>query len=431
MLNILKITYFTSTIYCPSVRVESNKNLNLRLLQIVIVLFFLNAGGNLAYYMTVNLIGISNSIILKDIRIIIFLFSLFLVNYIILFYKNIKYIKVLNPFYLIIIFGFLSSIWSSDKSTTTFVRTLTFLLPLLYTLQTIRILYSYFNLFNLKKIIWFGFYILYVSPLIIYLIFEKRFESTYLSLYVQYFKHNQYGWASILYLLLTIDIFRNYKNNRFFILFNAILLPVAFFVLFTCGNRSTWLSTGISIIIFIFLINSNYSLLKKGFITLLITICFCAINLKPESSLNIAKERTIIQLSNGMEASLRFKYASIGFNNFIQTPLLCLLGNGLFNYLGLDGIKSYGYHNSYYEILFGYGILIFVIFVRSMVMLPLKNYLKYYAKNSILVAPLIIIPFFESNITGGQFLFYPWFSIMIFYSLPLNPNNHETNHPIL
>jgi hypothetical protein len=417
--------------YYSSVAVESTKNLNTRLLQIVIVLFFINAGGNLAYYMTVNLFSLSNSIILKDIRVIIFLFSLIFVNYIILFYKNIQYIKVLNPFYLIIIFGFLSNIWSPDKTVITFVKTLTFLLPLLYILQTIRILHSNFNLFNLKKILWLGFYIVYVSPLIIYLIFEKRFESTYLSLYVQYFKHNQYGWASILYLLLTFDIYKNYKNNRFFILINAILVPVAFFVLFTCGNRSTWLSSGISIIIFLFLIKNNYSLLKKGFISLFLIICFFALNLNPESSLNIAKERTLIQLSNGMEASLRFKFASIGFYNFNQTPYKCLFGNGLFNYLGLDGIGSHGYHNSYYEILFGFGILIFVIFVRSMVILPLKNYLKYYAKNSILLAPLIIIPFFESNITGGQFIFYPWFSIMIFYSLPVNSINNETNHPIL
>jgi hypothetical protein len=48
-----------------------------------------------------------------------------------------------------------------------------------------------------------------------------------------------------------------------------------------------------------------------------------------------------------------------------------------------------------------------------MVFRPLKLLFYDLGGNYILIIPLIIIPYFESNITGGQFLFFPWFILML------------------
>ncbi len=68
------------------------------------------------------------------------------------------------------------------------------------------------------------------------------------------------------------------------------------------------------------------------------------------------------------------------------------------------------YHNSYFEILFGLGVPLFILFMVFMLYEPIKQFLKRVSKYDLLLIPLVIIPFFESNLTSGQFLFFPWFS---------------------
>ena len=53
-----------------------------------------------------------------------------------------------------------------------------------------------------------------------------------------------------------------------------------------------------------------------------------------------------------------------------------------------------------------------------MIFRPFYYYAKYYSKYFLLITPFAIIPFFESNLTGGQFLFYPWFIFMLLFNIP-------------
>ena len=86
----------------------------------------------------------------------------------------------------------------------------------------------------------------------------------------------------------------------------------------------------------------------------------------------------------------------------------------------------HGYHNSYYEILFGVGIILFLVFLSFMMFRPLIRYIKYYAKYTLLLPPLMILPFFESNLTGGQFLFFPWFTFMLLLNAKIKFWNRKT-----
>ena len=44
---------------------------------------------------------------------------------------------------------------------------------------------------------------------------------------------------------------------------------------------------------------------------------------------------------------------------------------------------------------------------------PIKQFVKRISKYDLVFIPLAIIPFFEGNLTAGQFLFFPWFMYII------------------
>ena len=76
-----------------------------------------------------------------------------------------------------------------------------------------------------------------------------------------------------------------------------------------------------------------------------------------------------------------------------------------------EGLGSY--HNSYFELLFGLGVPLFLLFLVFMLFEPLIQFFKRVSRYDLLFIPLAIIPFFEGNLTAGQFLFFPWFSYII------------------
>ena len=68
-----------------------------------------------------------------------------------------------------------------------------------------------------------------------------------------------------------------------------------------------------------------------------------------------------------------------------------------------------GVHNSYGELFYGSGILAFLYFFWHFTIIPVKIYFLNFSRTFFSFLGIILIPFFESNLTGGQFLFYPWF----------------------
>ena len=108
------------------------------------------------------------------------------------------------------------------------------------------------------------------------------------------------------------------------------------------------------------------------------------------------------------------------FSYFNSHPLNWVTGIGVFNYSLIHGKTNVlTYHNSYWEILFGLGLPLFFAFLSFMVFRPLYRFIKFYSKYTLLFIPLLIIPYFESNLTAGQCLFFPWFTYMLLLNTKL------------
>ena len=229
------------------------------------------------------------------------------------------------------------------------------------------------------------------------------------------FVSNHYGWASTLFLLTALDLLRNTSLPRWRKLMLGVFGLVAVYLVLISGNRTSWLSLMVVALVFIFKYRKIASYQKVILSLLPLGLIFYLLQ-DPDSAINARLEKTRTQQTKGeprAEASKKM------FALFNTSPDLWLTGIGIFNAERVRSITGWpGYHNTYYEVLFGAGLPVFIFFFYLIVIRPGWYYLRYFATYYLFFLPLLIIPFFESNLTGGQFLFFPWFimAILIGYS---------------
>lgn len=291
---------------------------------------------------------------------------------------------------------------------------LTFGIPFLYILSSVQAaivkdgsIKAYHRLISVFQLV-------YAIPVLMYALFERPLIVPYLSPHVTLLKHNHYGWASLLFLVLSVDLLSNVSIPNWRKWLTIALLPMAYYLFLASGNRATWVSGAATVLIFLARwqhasFDYKVRLVAFGALPLWYFLAY------PGSAVYEAIERTSVQLKYGTATSERLLWAMSAFNDLLSHPGQWLTGRGMFNYVGL--INPHSYHNSYYEILFGCGLPVFLLFAYGMVWKPFQHYWNGYSTRYLTFFPLLIIPFFESNLTGGQFLFYPWFTFMIFYYL--------------
>ncbi|MCG8326124.1 MAG: hypothetical protein MI974_00505 [Chitinophagales bacterium] len=265
-----------------------------------------------------------------------------------------------------------------------------------------------------------SFQLIYGIPILMFIVFERQFGATDLKS-VQAFYRNHYGWSSIIFLLTSTDILLNYKIPRWRFWLTIVFIPAALYILFASGSRSSWLSFVLTGGIFLFR-SQRLPIWSKPLLIGLTLIPLVYFLGDPNSALYQRWQKTQRQIELREEASDRLLWANAAFREFEREPTLWLTGRGLFDYKGL--INQSGFHNSYYEVMFGTGILVFCSFLYLFLLRPAYFYFRYYSKYFLTFFPLVIIPFFESNLTGGQFLFFPWFSYMMYYGM--NPVKKES-----
>lgn len=300
---------------------------------------------------------------------------------------------------------------------------LTFVFPLLYIIYSINYLLQY-GAYNLLVSMSFLILVVYaVVPLsFLFLGFEIQRTNIYGYQEGEFFVSNHYGWSSVLFLLSSITVLRHYPLRKIYRLLIIILIPFVFYILIISGNRAGLLTGGLAFLIFFFK-DRFFSLIGKFAVLSVIIFTVFLLSLTENSSIDYIEERNEMQIKSGNEG--RLIGANAMLRSFSQNPVYWFTGVGMFNYTELH---KYGgvlpvYHNSYSEVLFGSGIIVFLFFIKIMVYDPLKVFWKKISTFSLLAIPLIIIPFFESNLTGGQFLFFPWFS----YILLLNAKEFRVN----
>lgn len=329
---------------------------------------------------------------------------------------------------------FFVNVFFSEHLSYSIGRTLTFLVPFLYVFFCIK----YFILKYGFNSTWYGFNSsvnwVYMVPLLTFLLAGANFELT--NIYGNtkdeglIFVSNHFGWASVIFLLTGVDLLISRRISKFYRLMIFIIGLLAIYLLLISGSRSSLLSIGLALVVFI-LFNRGVKFFYKMIIVSLIFYLGYNQYLQETSAVSTRYDATMEQLEEGEARELILMGTVESFN---KDTSMWLFGIGLFNYeilMKKFGVKNY--HNSYLEVLFGGGIFIFGFFVLLFVYIPVKNYITYYHKYSLVIFPILIIPFFESNLTGGQFLFFPWFGYTLLYSfdprLIDSSTSHAPNHP--
>lgn len=302
-----------------------------------------------------------------------------------------------------------------SDSTTSVLRVLTYIFPFLYVAFSVgyllllypvrQVLHAFINAIN-----W-----IYFLPIVsffitggsvtdtnIYDISETGEDNAFVS--------NHYGWASTLFLLTALDLLRNVSLPWWRKLMLGVFSLIAIYLVLISGNRTSWLSLSIVGLVFIFKYR-KIVLYQKVILSFLPLGLVLYLLQDPDSAINARLEKTRTQQKKGEpRAKTSMKMVSL----FNQSPDLWVTGIGVFNKKKIESITGWGgYHNSYFEVLFGAGIPVFLFFFYLIVIRPGWYYVRYFATYYLFFLPLLIIPFFESNLTGGQFLFFPWFIMAI------------------
>lgn len=312
----------------------------------------------------------------------------------------------------------IGSSFLADNFILSITRTLTFIIPFLYILYVIGYLLLRYDIESVFHAFIRSYFLVYSLPVLFYFFLLGELERTniYSIAYENpnsWFVSNHYGWASILVFVTVIDMLQNIEINRFTRIFLVLTGLVSLYLMLISGSRSSWLSLLLVICIYLFPRRKTHYMWKILLVCIPLGAAYL-LSYDADSAVSRRIEKTKLQLKVGEP---RHTTGERMFRYFNKNPILYLKGIGLFNQSTITNVTgSKGYHNSYLEILFGAGISTFALFFYLIVLRPTWIYWYFFSDRYVLLPPLLIIPFFESNLTAGQFYFYPWFTFLLFWS---------------
>jgi hypothetical protein len=335
-------------------------------------------------------------------------------------FRNLKKFNI-KSFFLFSCWILITILWSENPSES-FSKYAIFIPPLFYIILFVVYLSSKYGYYNSKKILDKIFIITYLFPIFYFIIFVRNFNSEGIygiSNETQGFVSNHYGWSASIIVLYFFTMFQN--GGRLFKIIDYVLFFTSFVILVLSSNRAGFVAVVIAFAIH--LIPKGKLKFKKVIINLIIFLglfffVYQQLIIK-ESALGYMIEKSTNQLENDSEA--RFVIASYSFNLMVNDFSNLIFGFGFFDdqHISGSGYNFSSYHNSYLDIFFGIGIFGMIIFLRTFflnsILFLIKNIRNYYH-----MIPILIIPYFESNATSGQFLFFPWFTYLIFTTIQYN-----------
>jgi hypothetical protein len=342
---------------------------------------------------------------------------------------SILYLLKSNRFVLALLASYLQALFTlsaafilfavfTDDPLTSILRVLTYIVPFLYVALSIGYLLLRYALLEVLNAVINAINWVYFLPIIsffltggsltetnLYYISSENEESAFVS--------NHYGWSGTIFLLTGVDLIRNVSVPAWRRLMIILFGAVAAYLVLISGNRTSWLSLGLVALVFIFKYQ-RVPLYQKVLLSLLPLGMILYLLQDPNSAINARVEKTKTQQKKGES---RLKRSQVLVDYFNRSPDLWLTGIGMFNKGKIKSITGWsGYHNSYFEVLFGAGIIVFSFFFYLLIGRGLWYYIRYFSSYYLFFIPLVIIPYFESNLTGGQFLFFPWFMAAVLMS---------------
>ncbi len=239
---------------------------------------------------------------------------------------------------------------------------------------------------------------------------------------VSLYKTNVIGWACTVFVLTGFDIYNN-RHTRIWLgrLFLAVALLTVWGIVLT-GSRSSYVSLAAASAVLV-LRSSRISVQFKSVIMVFILGFAYYIIASPDSVINLRSQYADIRQAKG---EIRFELAQKAFEALLKYPGLIFTGFGFDNFRA--GLSTYGgvqtdlaSHNSYLELLFSTGLFSFLFFIIVIVFNALFKYIRFDSQQFIFMPMLLIIPYFESNLNAGQFLFFPWMTFLFFYAHLTSP----------
>lgn len=330
------------------------------------------------------------------------------INYFSVILNSIKGILVLCVLLVV------SSLLSSDSYRSLF-KVLTFIIPMVYVAFSVLYLILTYEIKEVINAIVDGINWIYLIPIVSFFLTGGSLNDTniyFISVEneASAFVSNHYGWSATIFLVTGIDLIRNKSLVLWRKILIAALCPIAIYLVLISGNRTSWLCLAIAMALFI-VRYKGISIAVKGIASLIPLLIVVYLMADSKSAINTRIEKSKIQEKKG-EARVQRVQGMVEYFN--KNPSSYVTGLGMFNSKKLSATIGWtGYHNSYFEVLFGAGIPIFLLFLVIFLLRPGWYFMIYFSEHYLFLPPFIIIPYFESNLTGGQFLFFPWFATVI------------------
>lgn len=230
------------------------------------------------------------------------------------------------------------------------------------------------------------------------------------------YKTNVLSWACTVFVILSFDLYTNYKMPTWLKYTFFATGVVTLWAIVLMGSRSSYASLGLSTMIVIWRSKIS-SIYLKGAIGVCIAGFAYYIITSPNSVVNLRSEYATIR---NQRKEVRLELAEHAFQIFENNPRVFFTGFGFDNFqAGLQyyaGVQTeLASHNSYLEILFSGGGITFVFFLCFFVFNAAIKYYRFDSQYFIFMPPFLIIPYFESNLNAGQFLFFPWMTFLFYY----------------
>jgi O-antigen ligase len=291
-------------------------------------------------------------------------------------------------------------------------RVQTLIVPLLYVMFSMSILlYRYGQIQLIKWFCWMT-TVVYAIPVLSYVVYGGGFSGR--TIYAGQgtenlvFISNQFGWASSMVLISSFCLLTIAQPSTRMKILLVPLYLLSIYLIIVAGNRTSMLAMVLSFVVLL-LRTKTIGLFPK-IILILIPLGFVYYLQGVENSaIDFLIQRTKRQQEVTGEG--RLNIMNVVLKAFDRSPWYWITGVGIFDGSALNkGEEDFnGYHNSYWDLLFGLGVPLFLLFMKFMLFDPLKVFVQRVSKIDLVFIPLALIPFFESNLTGGQFLFFPWF----------------------
>ena len=230
------------------------------------------------------------------------------------------------------------------------------------------------------------------------------------------YKANVLGWACGIFVLTGFDLYANrpmanWLRNVFFVVAILTLWGIVL-----TGSRSTYIGLAAGALVLVVRSGRISVQLKIGVTLCILAFAYYIIN-SADSVVNLRAQYADIRQQKG---EIRFELAQKAINLLLEHPGLIFTGFGFDNFRA--GLETYGgiktdlaSHNSYLELLFGSGLFVFLFFMIFFAINALRKYVIFDSPQFVFMPMLLIVPYFESNLNAGQFLFFPWMTFLFYY----------------